>query len=42
MAVALADPSTLASTDGTVIGYQSLGCGEGVIVVGGAQFTAQD
>ena len=42
MTTAIDHPATVASADGTIIAYHSLGSGEAVIVVGGALLSAQD
>jgi pimeloyl-ACP methyl ester carboxylesterase len=42
MTLALIRPFALTTEDGTVIGYQTIGSGEGLILVGGAALTARD
>jgi pimeloyl-ACP methyl ester carboxylesterase len=42
MTIALTRPFALTTEDGTVIGYRTIGSGEGLILVGGAALTARD
>jgi pimeloyl-ACP methyl ester carboxylesterase len=42
MTIALTRPFALTTDDGTVIGYRTIGSGEGLILVGGAALTARD
>ena len=41
-AATAARPAAVTSSDGTVIGYQTLGTGEGVILIGGTLRSARD